>query len=391
MREEHVDLASELMVNFGNRTGLSSNLPPRRYLWTDAFAVCTFLGLANAGGRNIRRELAVDLVNQVHQILGRHRPEDTRTGWISGLDEVERTQHPTRGGLRIGKPLPERRADEPYDPQLEWDRDGQYFHYLTRWMHALNQLSRMTGNPVPLRWAMELAATAHAGFTYRSRPAGPPRMYWKMSIDLTYPLVPSMGQHDPLDGYVVFSGLQASGPAEGSGNEEIPDLQGAIMEQAAMCAASRLATDDPLGIGSLLMATYQVARLIDDGQLERTDLLAELLDAATVSLPAFGRTRVLHQSAATRLAFRELGLAIGLHAVERLAQLVRDAAKVLHDNRAVQTRVDGIGEWLPLKDSIEAFWLEPAHRRTRSWMAHEDINTVMLATSLAPDGYLGSA
>ncbi|MBA2246071.1 MAG: hypothetical protein H0W11_14030 [Gemmatimonadetes bacterium] len=48
-----------------------------------------------------------------------------------------------------------------------------------------------------------------------------------------------------------------------------------------------------------------------------------------------------------------------------------------------------MARWLPLKDEIEAFWREPAHRRTESWMAHEDINAVMLATSLAPDGYLG--
>jgi hypothetical protein len=41
------------------------------------------------------------------------------------------------GGLRIGKPLKERGANEPIDESLEWDRDGQYFHYLTKWMHAL--------------------------------------------------------------------------------------------------------------------------------------------------------------------------------------------------------------------------------------------------------------
>jgi hypothetical protein len=52
--------------------------------------------------------------------------------------------HPTRGGLRIGKQLPERRPGEPYDPQVEWDRDGQYFHYLTKWMHALDQASSRT-------------------------------------------------------------------------------------------------------------------------------------------------------------------------------------------------------------------------------------------------------
>ncbi|MCF8126715.1 MAG: hypothetical protein K9J51_10890 [Desulfotignum sp.] len=59
-----------------------------------------------------------------------NREDDPRTGGISGLDEKKGKQHPTRGGLRIGKPLNERRSDEPFDQNLEWDRDGQYYHYL---------------------------------------------------------------------------------------------------------------------------------------------------------------------------------------------------------------------------------------------------------------------
>jgi hypothetical protein len=37
---------------------------------------------------------------------------------------------------------------------------------------------------------------------------------------------------------------------------------------------------------------------------------------------------------------------------------------------------------------IEDFWLEPANREADSWTDHGDINMVMLATSLAPDGFL---
>ena len=39
-------LATELMRGFADRTGLSSARAPRRYLWTDAFAVCNFMALA---------------------------------------------------------------------------------------------------------------------------------------------------------------------------------------------------------------------------------------------------------------------------------------------------------------------------------------------------------
>ena len=40
--------------------------------------------------------------------------------------------------------------------------------------------------------------------------------------------------------------------------------------------------------------------------------------------------------------------------------------------------------------AIDDFWSEPAHRLSASWTDHADINAVMLATSLAPRGYLGS-
>ena len=99
--DEAFRAASALMHAFAQRTGLIGNAPPKRYLWTDAFAVCNFLEL----GDNDRAERLVD---QVHRILGRHRPDDARTGWIGGMDEETGTEHPTRGGLRIGKPLPER-------------------------------------------------------------------------------------------------------------------------------------------------------------------------------------------------------------------------------------------------------------------------------------------
>jgi hypothetical protein len=65
-----------------------------------------------------------------------------------GLSEEEGHAHPTRGGLRIGKPLAERSPDEPIDERREWDRNGQYFHYLTKWMHALDQVARSTGQPM---------------------------------------------------------------------------------------------------------------------------------------------------------------------------------------------------------------------------------------------------
>ena len=106
----------DIMLEFARLTGLSpAGQAPRRYLWTDAFAVCNFLELFRRTHNRTWQELALRLVNQVHAVLGRHRSDDLRTGWLSGLDDKEGERHPTAGGLRIGKKLNERRTGEPHD------------------------------------------------------------------------------------------------------------------------------------------------------------------------------------------------------------------------------------------------------------------------------------
>jgi len=92
---------AELMLDFAASTGLTTSAVPRRYLWTDAFAVCNFLNLARTTGQQQFLNLAMKLVDQVHHVLGRHRSDGSRTGWISGLPDAEAKRHPTQGGLRI--------------------------------------------------------------------------------------------------------------------------------------------------------------------------------------------------------------------------------------------------------------------------------------------------
>jgi hypothetical protein len=41
-----------------------------------------------------------------------------------------------------------------------------------------------------------------------------------------------------------------------------------------------------------------------------------------------------------------------------------------------------------MRTEIESFWRAPAHREVDTWREHEDINDVMLATSLVPNGFL---
>jgi hypothetical protein len=221
-------LVQTLMEDFATSTGLSGEKTPCRYVWTDAFAVCNFLSLHRATAAQRYLDLACALVGQVHNILGRHRLDDTRQGWISGLPEEEGRQHPTVGGLRIGKPL-----------------------------HQL------------------------------------------------------------------------------------------LLERDVDCR-----------------------RLLDP-------VIAE----AELSLASFSSAPVFGHPAEQRLAFRELGLSIGIHAMQHVRSLLR------HDARLADTadRRTGYG---PLADQIEGFWSRPAARRTGMWNEHQHINSVMLATSLAPEGYV---
>jgi hypothetical protein len=373
--------AAALMAAFAERTGLTSSAPPRRYLWTDAFAVCNYLGLAAATSDARFIDIALDLVNQVHHVLGRHHPDDPRTGWISGLEGGEAEAHPTRGGLRIGKPLPERGPDEPLDQHLEWDRDGQYFHYLTKWMHALDQTSRATGDPRFNVWARELAETAHSAFV--QGPPGRRQMAWKMGTDLSRPLVPSMGQHDPLDGMITCIQLETTARlfATLPGG---PSLDRAIREFEALSHTIDVRTTDPLGLGGLLTDAVRVTQLPAAEALEGGNLLASLLDAALEGLSWYVRMGGWRESAHRRLAFRELGLAIGLAGCE----LPEDAGRSGALETRNRDRLESLRSFLPLGEAIEAFWLEPAHQAVPTWSEHRDINEVMLATRLAPAGFL---
>ena len=381
--------ARDVMMEFANLTGLlSDSKASRRYLWTDAFAVCNFVGFYRQTGDEHYREIALHLVDQVHVILGRHRDDDSRTGWISGLDEHEGRLHPTIGGLRIGKGMNERRPDEPYDEQLEWDQDGQYYHYLTKWMHALNRASRVTADPTYNRWAVELAKTAHAKFTYAPSSGDQKRMYWKMNIDLSYPLVASMGHHDPLDGLITYLQLQSTSekdPRKSSGL----DLRAEIRDMIGICEGKSWVTDDPLGIGELLSAAYKLAQLTILEGSDQAGLLEVLLDSALISLQSYAKGgHLVKLPAHYRLAFRELGLSIGLHAIEKLPGLIIQAPKNFSMKQRLHSRSESLTQYALLCDVIESFWLQPSNRQVRSWTEHRDINMVMLATSLAPDGYL---
>jgi len=378
----------EIMTEFADLTGLSpARKVPRRYLWTDAFAVCNFLELYRQTSDERYKHITLDLVDQVHNTLGRNREDDPRTGWISGLDEQEGKMHPTKGGLRIGKKMNERKPADPFDESLELDRDGQYYHYLTKWMHALNRVSRATEDSTYNTLAMELAKTAHARFTYVPSSGGQRQMFWKMSIDLSHPLVESMGHHDPLGGFITYNQLQSTA-AKDSENSTWPDLNAEIIDMANICEGKSWATDDPLGIGGLLCDACRVAQLIINENLEQTDLVEALLDSSLLGLESYAGDNPLKYPAEYRLAFRELGLSIGLKAVDKLRGLIEENPDLFNKKHPLHSRIGTLMRYAPFSEIIEKFWLEPTNREGTTWTEHRDINMVMLGTSLAPDGYL---
>ena len=104
-------------------------------------------------------------------------------------------------------------------------------------------------------------------------------------------------------------------------------------------------------------------------------------------LKFFFRQNPLNLPAQYRLAFREFGLSIGLHAAGKLDRLMADNASSFN-MISLAGQIEEILRFGRFAGTIEEFWLDPANQRADTWIEHRDINEVMLATSLAPEGFL---
>jgi hypothetical protein len=155
-----------------------------------------------------------------------------------------------------------------------------------------------------------------------------------------------------------------------------------------MCAGHNWATEDALGIGGLLSDAYKLVQLIDIHHLHETARLEALLRDIEHSLRAFITHKQLNLPAEYRLAFRELGLSIGLHAINRMQKQIEQSPAHFANAKQLTTLLTNISCFIRIHELIENFWLEPGHQSVKSWQEHADINSVMLATSLAPEGYL---
>lgn len=221
-----------------------------RYLWTDAYGVVNLLTMhreytasldaetaANPAEKNRYLMLAQRLIETVHGVLGCTRDGKAR---LHGASE----DNPLGGGLRIGK-IDERGPDG----------DGQYHHYLTVWMFALNRMALASGDVRYNRQAVALAKAIHPRF-FVNRESDRPRMVWKMAMDLSAPLVSSEGNLDAMDGFVVFRLLQETATVMDAAEpsllaDEIADYQRVIDRKGRHFVSS-----DPLDLGMTLWTVH---------------------------------------------------------------------------------------------------------------------------------------
>jgi hypothetical protein len=192
-------------------------------------------------------------------------------------------------------------------------------------------------------------------------------MYWKMSTDLSRPLVTSMGAHDPLEGLIcTISAMKAAPPMEA----ELQPLKEDFQE---ICAGREWSTDDALGIGGLLLDTLRVCILTEaKAALPASVQPQKLWGDSLHSLENFASQHSPRMSATQRLPFRECGLTLGLRA--------------LHGGKSFPEKaglnLDPLDPYLSLAATIENFWLDSKNQRASTWTGHLDINAVTLAASL---------
>jgi len=168
-----------------------------RYLWTDAFGLVLYLSLYQNTGDASYLSRAEWLVKEVYRVLGRDK------------------------GLRIG--------EEP-------DRDGQYYHYLAKWIYALTCFGKVRTEYKDE--AITLVREIHSRFVIPD--VG---VIWKMEEDLSGPYPGyGLGAMDAFDGYVAYRLLDPDILAE-----EIDE-----MHRLIALSYKTLVIDQDLGLGMML-------------------------------------------------------------------------------------------------------------------------------------------
>ncbi|PYH88666.1 hypothetical protein BO71DRAFT_413920 [Aspergillus ellipticus CBS 707.79] len=252
-----------------------------RYLWTDAFGVLNFLTL-----------------HQLHSLSPSTHPP--KAHYLTLATRLVQTIHLTLAHTRSGHPLPGSTPSNPLGGGLRISKssatdDGQYHHYLTLWMFALNRLSKATRNPMYNNQAIALARAIHPRFFVRGR------MVWKMDVALEEVLVSGEGGLDPFAGRVVFGLLRDAAlaeRAEGVLGEEIADYERVIRRKGGQGVSG-----DMLDLGMTMWWAHWV-----EGEQELVERCVEMVSTGEL----IEKKHYLNRDITSRLAFREFGTCLGL-------------------------------------------------------------------------------
>jgi hypothetical protein len=302
-----------------------------RYLWTDAFGVVNFITLYEQTTDEKYLILAKRLVQTVHDILGRTRDGSSR---LPGATDEE----PLKGGLRIGK-----------EDAEGSDGDGQYHHYLTLWMFALNRLSWATQDSSFNDLAIQLAKAIHPKFCFES--PGRLRLVWKISTDMQKVLVPSEGHLDAATGFVVYQMLQETAVKQGEKDQQLKQEIGEyekLMKRIPL-TPSKDALD--LGMGLWISHFYPHEEWSQTYISQALDMANHLFD---------DKTSHMSGDPSKRLAFREFGACLGVHCVK--------------PDEGLNTKVD----------DLVKFWEKHIHQHDGDGL--EPISQVMYAAAIIPGG-----
>ena len=156
----------------------------------------------------------------------------------------------------------------------------------------------------------------------------------------------------------------------------------------ALCEHGQWATDDPLGVGGLLFDACRLCQLLGQENRRELRLLEDVMQGSGDGLMIMLKTGYLKRPARHRLAFRELGLAIGLRAVPIIANEFQNERNAFGSRPSALRLIDLLLPYERLSNELIDFWLPYAEDPDESWKAHQDINEVMLASALAPSTFL---
>ena len=180
-----------------------------------------------------------------------------------------------------------------------------------------------------------------------------------------------MGLHDVLMVSSLFAKCSIS-IVKIFGDAAVSGLSHATQALFALCEHGQWATNDPLGVGGLLFDACRLCQLLGQENRREFRLLEDVMQGSGDGLMIMLKTGYLKRPAQHRLAFRELGLAIGLRAVPIIANEFQSESKAFGSRPSARRLIDLLLPYERLSDEIIDFWLPYAENPDESWKAHQE-------------------